>query len=41
MKKVAIGADPNATGLKETIKKHLTDLGFESEDYGSDDELRR
>ncbi len=39
MKKVAIGADPNATGLKETIKKHLTDLGFESEDYGSDDPI--
>lgn len=39
MKKVAIGADPNAAGLKETIKKHLTDLGFESEDYGSDDPI--
>ena len=39
MKKVAIGADPNATGLKEAIKKHLTDLGFESEDYGSDDPI--
>ncbi len=39
MKKVAIGADPNATGLKETIKKHLTDLGYESEDYGSDDPI--
>jgi ribose 5-phosphate isomerase B len=39
MKKVAIGADPNATGLKETIKKHLADLGFESEDYGSDDPI--
>lgn len=39
MKKVAIGADPNATALKELIKKHLTDLGFESEDYGSDDPI--
>ncbi len=39
MKKVAIGADPNAAGLKETIKKHLADLGFESEDYGSDDPI--
>lgn len=37
MKKVAIGCDPNATELKEIIKKHLTDLGYEWEDYGSDD----
>lgn len=39
MKKVAIGADPNAADLKELIKKQLTDLGFESEDYGSDDPI--
>jgi len=37
MKKVAIGCDPNASALKEAIKKHLTDLGYEWEDYGSDD----
>ena len=37
MKKVAIGCDPNAAQLKEIIIKHLTDLGFEVEDYGSDD----
>jgi len=37
MKKVAVGCDPNALELKEAIKKHLTDLGYEWEDYGSDD----
>ena len=37
MKPVALGADPNATGMKEVIKKQLTDLGYEYEDYGSDD----
>jgi len=35
--KIAIGCDPNATGLKETIKRHLNDLGYEWEDYGSND----
>ena len=39
MKKVAIGCDPNANGLKETIIKHLEDLGFETEDYGSKDPI--
>ena len=39
MKKVAIGCDPNASGLKEIIIKHLEDLGFEAEDYGSDDPI--
>jgi ribose 5-phosphate isomerase B len=39
MKKVAIGADPNANVLKDTVKKHLTDLGYEYEDYGSDDPI--
>jgi len=39
MKKVAIGCDPNASGLKEIIKKHLAELGFEWEDYGSDDPI--
>jgi len=37
MKPVALGADPNATGMKEVIKKQLTDIGYEYEDYGSDD----
>jgi len=37
MKKVAIGCDPNACELKEIIKEHLTELGYEWEDYGSDD----
>jgi ribose 5-phosphate isomerase B len=39
MKKVAIGCDPNASELKKAIKKHLTDLGYEWEDYGSDDPI--
>ena len=39
MKKVAIGCDPNASPLKEIIKKHLNDLGYECEDYGSDDPI--
>lgn len=38
-KKVAVGCDPNASGLKEAIKKHLTALGYEWEDYGSDDPI--
>ena len=37
MKKVAIGCDPNADAQKEVIKKLLTDLGYEYEDYGSED----
>ena len=37
MKKVAIGCDPNAKDLKETIKKQLKELGHECEDYGSED----
>lgn len=39
MKKVAIGSDPNASGLKDVIKKHLENLGYECEDYGSDDPI--
>ena len=39
MKKVAIGCDPNASELKEAIKKQLTELGHEWEDYGSDDPI--
>ena len=39
MKKIAIGCDPNAAGLKEVVKQHLSDLGYEYEDYGSDDPI--
>ena len=39
MKKIAIGCDPNAAGLKEVVKQYLTDLGYEYEDYGSDDPI--
>ena len=37
MKKVALGCDPNAAELKKIIKQHLQELGYETEDYGSDD----
>ena len=39
MKKIAIGCDPNAADLKEVIKQHLTELGYDYEDYGSDDPI--
>ena len=39
MKKIAIGCDPNAAELKETVKQHLSDLGYEYEDYGSEDPI--
>ena len=39
MKKIAIGCDPNAVELKQALIKHLSDLGYESEDYGSDDPI--
>ena len=39
MKKVIIGSDPNAAALKEEIKKYLSELGYEYEDYGSDDPI--
>lgn len=39
MKTVAIGCDPNATELKEVIKNHLAELGYECHDYGSDDPI--
>jgi ribose 5-phosphate isomerase B len=39
MKKIAIGCDPNAAELKMAIIKHLAELGFECEDYGSDDPI--
>ncbi|MGB5749924.1 MAG: RpiB/LacA/LacB family sugar-phosphate isomerase [Desulfobacterales bacterium] len=39
MKKIAIGCDPNAAALKNVIIKHLAELGYECEDYGSDDPI--
>ncbi|MBN1849580.1 MAG: RpiB/LacA/LacB family sugar-phosphate isomerase [Deltaproteobacteria bacterium] len=39
MKEIALGSDPNASDLKETIKRHLTDLGYKWKDYGSDDPI--
>ncbi len=39
MKKVAVGCDPNAKELKEVIKSHLKELGYECEDYGSEDSV--
>lgn len=39
MKKIAIGCDPNAVGLKQAIIRHLADLGYECEDYGSEDPI--
>lgn len=37
MKSIALGCDPNAADLKETIKAHLSELGYAYHDYGSDD----
>lgn len=39
MKKVAIGCDPNAEAQKQEIIKVLTELGYEVEDYGSEDPI--
>ena len=39
MKKIALGSDPNAAGLKEILKTLITELGYEWEDYGSDDPI--
>ncbi len=39
MKKIAIGCDPNAAELKHAIIGHLAELGYECEDYGSDDPI--
>jgi ribose 5-phosphate isomerase B len=36
---VAIGCDPNATALKETVKKLLAELGYTFKDFGSDDPI--
>ena len=37
MKEIALGSDPNAVDLKETVKKHLTGPRLSVKDYGSDD----
>ena len=39
MKKVAIGCDPNAADLKQVLKTHLEEMGYQTEDYGSDDPI--
>jgi ribose 5-phosphate isomerase B len=39
MYKIAIGCDPNATGLKQVFIKHLLDEGYEVDDLGSDDPI--
>ena len=39
MRKIALGCDPNAADLKDIIKNHLSQLGYEWEDYGSDDPI--
>jgi ribose 5-phosphate isomerase RpiB len=37
VRKVVIGCDPNAANLEGEIEKHLSELGYEYEAYGSDD----
>ena len=37
MKKIVIGADPNASELKNNIMQMLKNEGYECEDFGSDD----
>jgi len=39
MKKIAIGCDPNASGLKEIIIQCITEAGHSHEDFGSDDPI--
>ncbi len=36
-KPIAIGCDPNASALKKVLIEYISSLGFEVEDYGSDD----
>jgi hypothetical protein len=37
VKRVIIGSNPNASALKNEIKKLLSELGHACEDFGSDD----
>ncbi len=39
MKTIAIGCDPNASDLKKALIGHLSDAGYECQDYGSDDPI--
>ena len=39
MKSIALGSDPNASELKEIVKKVVSELGYEWTDYGSDDPI--
>jgi ribose 5-phosphate isomerase B len=39
MESIALGSNPNAAKLKEIIKEHLTQSGYNWEDYGSDDSI--
>ncbi len=39
MKPIAIGCDPNASGLKEILKNHINALGYTVQDYGSEDPI--
>ena len=38
-KSIAIGCDPNAAVLKNSLIGHIKDLGYEVTDYGSDDPI--
>jgi ribose 5-phosphate isomerase B len=37
MRTIAVGCDPNASGLKKELIDHLKKLGHSVEDFGSDD----
>lgn len=39
MKKIAIGCDPNASELKNLLIQHLNHIGYECDDFGSDDPI--
>jgi ribose 5-phosphate isomerase B len=39
MNKIAIGCDPNATDLKDALIKHLVQIGYTVEDFGSTDPI--
>ena len=39
MKKIAVGADPNGASLKAIIAEHAATLGYEVQDYSTDDPI--
>jgi len=39
VKSIAVGCDPNASALKDIIKDQISEMGYEWEDYGSDDSI--